>query len=66
MTAIRHEHPFSQTLNSNGRQYKQPQQHEPLLCQTLNSNGRQYNHHYNTNHSSVKPKKVMVDNITTT
>jgi len=53
-----------QTLNSNGRQYSQSKQLEPLLCQALNSNGRQYNNN-NMNHSSVKPKTVMVDNITT-
>jgi hypothetical protein len=47
------------------RGYRQPKQHEPLLCQTLNSNGRQYNSN-NMNHSSVIPKTVMVDNITTT
>jgi hypothetical protein len=39
--------------------------HESLLCQTLNSNGRQNNNH-NMNHSSFKPKTVMVDNIKTT
>jgi hypothetical protein len=33
--------------------------------QTLNSNGRQYNSN-NMNHSSVIPKRVMVDNIKTT
>jgi hypothetical protein len=36
-----------------------------LLCQTLSSNGRQYNSN-NMNHSSVIPKTVMGDNITTT
>jgi hypothetical protein len=33
---------FCKTLNSNDRQYSQPQ-HEALLCKTLNTNGRQYN-----------------------
>jgi hypothetical protein len=53
------------TVLGNGWKYSHPKQYEPLLCQTVNSKGRQYNSN-NMNHSSVIPKTVMVDNITTT
>jgi hypothetical protein len=33
----------SQTSNSNGQQYNQPEQYEPLLCQTSYISGQEYN-----------------------
>jgi hypothetical protein len=56
----------SQTLNSNGQHYDLPQQYESLLCQTSICNVQQYNSHNNMNHSSVKHKTAMVNNITAT
>jgi hypothetical protein len=32
-----------QTSNSNGQQYKKPQQYEALLCQTSDISGQEYN-----------------------
>jgi hypothetical protein len=39
---------------------------DEIKSQTLISNDIQYSHDYNTNHSSVKPLTVMVENIATT